>query len=121
MLVTRLAAIVFTVFCAIFSFGVGLLIALPICVLFQAILDMVILYSHTGRRYYLDPSTVYVPPSYLYENARSQTSFPTANDRGFVVELNSDFDQIEPPPKPKAKKKHDPAKPEEKPSPSKQK
>jgi len=107
MFVTRLAAIVFIVFSTVFSFGLGLLVALPTCVVFQQLLNMVILYTHTGRRFYLDPSTVYVPPSYLYEGARSQTSFPPANDRGIVVELNSDFEQLAPPPKSKSKKKRD--------------
>lgn len=46
----------------IFTFGAGLILTLPLSVLFINFLNMAVYYGKTGRRYYTDANTVVTPP-----------------------------------------------------------
>ncbi len=46
----------------VFTFGAGLIITIPVSVLFINLLNMAIYYNKTGKRYYVDSTTVVTPP-----------------------------------------------------------
>lgn len=60
-------------FIGLFTMGVGLLIVIPVSVLFCTCLNNTITFNKTGRRYYLD-NAVFTPP------ASSEALLPTVDD-----------------------------------------
>lgn len=48
-----------------FTFGAGLILLVPLSVLFINLLNMTIYYGKTGKRYYVDDATVVTPPIQL--------------------------------------------------------
>lgn len=58
----------------IFTFGAGLLLTVPVSMLFLSILDMTLYYGKNSKRYYVD-SAVFTPPIYVAaEKADSENS-----------------------------------------------
>lgn len=52
----------------LFTFGVGLLITLPITLVTEQLLAMTILYNHTGRRYYLENGQIFTPEGAVFDD-----------------------------------------------------
>jgi hypothetical protein len=52
-LIAWICIISLCVFLAVFTFGVALIIAVPICSVFLSFLNMTLFYSSNGMRYYL--------------------------------------------------------------------
>lgn len=51
----------------IFTFGAGLILTVPLSLLFVNLLNMTVYYGKNGRRYYVDDTTVVTPPISLAE------------------------------------------------------
>lgn len=68
-LISHTLLIALNILVGLFTFGAGLLITVPVSVVFLNILNMTVYYNKTGRRYYTDASgTVYTPPTAAEEN-----------------------------------------------------
>lgn len=70
LVVTQVLGFLVNVFFGVFTLGVGLLISVPVYVAFESVLMMTVLYTHTGKRYYLDPCTVFTPPAVSERGAK---------------------------------------------------
>ncbi len=46
----------------LFTFGAGLILTVPLSLLFVNVLNMTVYYGKNGRRYYTDSATVVTPP-----------------------------------------------------------
>lgn len=62
----ELTAVCLNVFGGVFTYGVGLIITVPITILLYSIFGMVAYYSATGQRYYLDQFNVMAPKPVQY-------------------------------------------------------
>jgi hypothetical protein len=67
MLVTALLGFVLVGLSLLLTFGAGLLIVVPMMLLFYDTLGLVIFYTHRSQRYYVDMQTVVTPPIELIE------------------------------------------------------
>lgn len=61
-----LTAVFLNVFGCVFTYGVGLIITIPVTILIYSTFGMVAYYSATGQRYYLDPYNVMAPKPVQY-------------------------------------------------------
>jgi hypothetical protein len=61
-----LTAVFLNVFGCVFTYGVGLIITIPVSILLYSTFGMVAYYSATGQRYYLDPYNVMAPKPVQY-------------------------------------------------------
>jgi len=61
-----LTAVFLNVFGCVFTYGVGLIITLPVTILLFNIFGMVAYYSANGQKYYLDPYNVMAPKTMEY-------------------------------------------------------
>ena len=61
-----ITVVCFNMFGGIFTYGVGLIITIPVTILLYSIFGMVAYYSATGQRYYLDPYNVMAPKPVQY-------------------------------------------------------
>ena len=60
-LVAWVIIIALNIFVGLFTLGAGLLISIPVSMLFVSILNMTLYYGKNGKRYYVD-GTVITPP-----------------------------------------------------------
>ncbi len=66
-LVAFILIILINVPIALFTFGAGLLLSVPVSVFFLNVLGMVLYYGKNNKRYYLDAETIVTPPTVTYD------------------------------------------------------
>lgn len=63
MTISWLCVLALNFFFALVLFGAGLIITVPVSMLFMSIVRMTLYYNIDGRRYYLNETNIYTPPS----------------------------------------------------------
>ena len=70
-----LTIVFLNVFGGVFTYGVGLIITVPVTLLLLSTFGMVAYYSASGQKYYLDPHNVMAPKTMEYTDTISNQKY----------------------------------------------